>query len=155
LARVAVRRNGVWEPRFTFEPSDERWQDVSIALGEGAEALGLFSTGGGTMAWGAPTIRTRAASALPHVIVFVLDAVRRDGLSAYERTREPRPTSPFFDALAARGALFEDTLSPFGGTWEGSVALFSGYHPETTGAFDGQRLPPGMPTVLRSFARAG
>jgi arylsulfatase A-like enzyme len=63
---------------------------------------------------------------LQGAVLIVLDTLRADGLSAYGN---PRPTSPNIDALAAEGALFEQTISHTAWTLPGFVGLLSARYP--------------------------
>ena len=56
-------------------------------------------------------------------VVIVMDTLRPDHLSCYGYARD---TSPAFDALAARGVLFEQAMSPSSWTLPAMIALLSG-----------------------------
>jgi arylsulfatase A-like enzyme len=64
--------------------------------------------------------------ARPNLVLVVLDALRADHLGAYGYVR---PTSPCFDAIAARAALFEDASAPSSHTVTSMLSLFSGRDP--------------------------
>src|SRR5919197_1865586 len=55
----------------------------------------------------ATACRRIAAEPAPGIILISIDTPRADHLGAYGHTR---PTSPFFDALARRGVLFENAI---------------------------------------------
>ncbi|MBI3072731.1 MAG: sulfatase-like hydrolase/transferase [Deltaproteobacteria bacterium] len=152
LMRIQFGRGKREMAHLVVRPGPDTWKRHVVPIPAGASSLTLESQGPATVAWGASTLWQLPATKRPHVIVVVLDGARRDGLSAYGN---PRETTPFIDGLAAQGALLEDAVAPFGQTWEAIGALFSGYHPETHGAFNGRRLPTGQPTVAAAFARAG
>jgi arylsulfatase A-like enzyme len=57
------------------------------------------------------------------VVLISIDSLRADGLGAYGA---PNETSPAIDALAAEGALFENTFAPTSWTLPSHVTLFTG-----------------------------
>lgn len=68
----------------------------------GAVALGLLA-----LAVGGAACRSERTGR-PNVVLVVVDALRRDHVGAYGY---PQPTTPFVDALAARGQVFENALT--------------------------------------------
>jgi arylsulfatase A-like enzyme len=67
------------------------------------------------------------SSARPRNLLWIsLDTLRPDRLGAYG---QQRPTSPHFDALAARGALFTRAISESSWTLPAHATLFTGLHP--------------------------
>ena len=94
-------------------------------------ALGCGS-GGGTddaTSAGPPTAGTpvRLAAGAPRgAVLFLLDTVRRDRLSAYGYERE---TSPAIDALAESGVLFENVVSYAPWTLPSVAAILSADYP--------------------------
>ncbi|MFC7072935.1 sulfatase [Halovenus rubra] len=67
----------------------------------------------------------------PTVVLFVLDTVRRDRVSAYGYDRE---TTPAFDEFAKKGTLFEDAVSQSSWSVPSHASLFTGEYPTTHGA---------------------
>lgn len=61
-----------------------------------------------------------------HILLVVLDTLRRDHLSTYGYER---PTAPALDDLAARAALFERAFSPAQWTLPAHASLFTGRYP--------------------------
>jgi arylsulfatase A-like enzyme len=99
---------------------------------------------------GAPGCGTDAAQRR-HVLLLTVDTLRPDYLSHHGYDR---PSSPFLDALCARGLVFGDALAPIARTTQALASLFTGVHPQTHGVrrlFD--TLPEGLPT-LAELARA-
>ena len=102
----------------------------------------------------------------PNLVLVVLDALRADHLGAYGQAR---PTSPCFDAIAARGVLFEDASAPSSHTVSSVLSLFSGVDPQrhgnlyfpATNSFRApeRRVRPSVPAELPllavALARAG
>lgn len=95
-----------------------------------------------------------AAFADYNVLVIVIDALRADHLGCYGYER---PTSPFIDAMAADGVLFERAQSLSSYTNESVTSLFLGRfpsaHPWGTGW---QAQPdPDTPALAEQFQGAG
>jgi len=85
----------------------------------------------------------------------VADSLRADRLSA---AGCPRATSPFLDALAARGVLFERAFTPVSPTRPAIATLLSGQHPITHGIV-GKRTPrrprPAMTSLPERLLQEG
>ncbi len=84
----------------------------------------------------------------PDIVLVVIDTLRADRLSAYGY---PRPTSPHLDALAARGALFEDVTAQSSWTLPSMASLFSGRRLFVNAT----SMPPGLPTVAERLEDTG
>jgi len=67
-----------------------------------------------------------------NIILYVLDSLRADHVSAYGYERE---TTPVLDGLAQDGVLFENCIAP--GTWTRPVAssILSGVYPSVHGTY--------------------
>lgn len=90
------------------------------------------------------------------VIFVTIDTLRADHVGAYGY---PRPTTPRFDALAARGALFERAYTPSPITRRAIPAIMTGRY-ATTLAFTPDSWPPRLEpdrhrTLGQTFAGAG
>jgi arylsulfatase A-like enzyme len=72
-----------------------------------------------------------AAPAPPNIVLVVFDTARADRFSAYGY-REAK--TPHFDALAARGVLFENAFATSSWTVPSHASLFTGLYPMTHGA---------------------
>lgn len=68
----------------------------------------------------------------PNVLILVIDALRPDHLGSYGYAR---PTSPNLDALAKRGVLFTDAVSPSSYTRAAVPSIFTSVHPAAHGVF--------------------
>ena len=68
----------------------------------------------------------------PSVLVIVVDALRADHVGALGY---PRATSPAIDALAARGVLFENAVSPSNQTRSSMPSIWTGLLPSRHGVF--------------------
>ena len=91
---------------------------------------------------GAPPTRA------PDVVLIVVDTLRADRLSAYGYER---PTSPFLDARAAEGVLFEDVTAQSSWTLPSMVSLWTGHYLTAYRDLIGR----GVPTLPQAFQRAG
>ena len=115
--------------------------------------------------WRRPRIEGRAEQAAPpvlaadarpprppiNVLLYVVDTLRRDRLSAYGYERN---TSPHLDELAARGTLFANAYAPSASTGPSLSALFASRHPSEFSAF---LKPSGgvAVTLAEAFSAAG
>ena len=73
-----------------------------------------------------PEARAARETGARHILLVVLDTLRRDHLSTYGYER---PTAPALDELAARAALFERAFSPAQWTLPAHASLFAGRYP--------------------------
>jgi len=91
----------------------------------------------------------------PNVIVYLIDTLRADHVSAYGYERD---TTPTIDALAAESIVFENAYAPSSWTHPSVGTLFTGVLPSRHGAKrPDQRLRPDLVTlagVLRSHGYA-
>jgi len=89
----------------------------------------------------------------PNVLLIVLDTLRADRLSCYGYGRA---TSPFIDALAAEGAVFENTFSTCCWTLPSHASLFTGRHPLQAGATsETLHLPGENTTIAEALSASG
>lgn len=145
--RVAVATDEEGEVRAEVEPAPG---PLAIALpGAGGPArVRLVAAGnpaGGLLvrglALGARTARTelaagtpaasgdqRAPARRPDLVIYLVDALRRDGLACYGN---PRRVSPNLDRLAADGVLFEDAVAQSAWTRTSVASLFTGLDPSS------------------------
>ncbi len=85
--------------------------------------------------------QTPNPSTSPNIVLIVLDAVRRDHLSAYGYWRQ---TTPYIDSLAASGVRFERAYATSCWTLPSHASLFTGLYPSQhgvdldTGPLDGR-----------------
>jgi hypothetical protein len=87
----------------------------------------------------------------PNVVLVSIDTLRADHLGVYGY---PRATSPFIDAVGARGAVFDDVVTPMPATDPSHAAMLTGLHPLRTGLLsNAMPLPPGFETVAEAFRR--
>ncbi len=97
--------------------------------------------------------------ARPNVLLFTVDSLRLDHVSALGRgnSREPRDvTTPAFDRFASDGVLFENAVSTTSWTLPSHAALMTGLPDELHGVLDNfQRLSPGLVTLAELLQGAG
>ena len=94
-----------------------------------------------------------ARASAPDVLLITIDTLRRDHISAYG---ESPVQTPNIDALAARGVLFEDAVTPFGETAPAHAAMLSGRHPFRSGVLsNGDHLKNGVVTVPEQLHEDG
>ena len=95
-----------------------------------------------------------ARSSPPFDVVLVSwDTTRRDHLSAYGYER---PTTPVFDALAERGALFTQATAQMTITNPSHATMFTGLYPHTHGVGENTReLPDELVSVTELLAEQG
>jgi arylsulfatase A-like enzyme len=93
------------------------------------------------------------AAAPRNILLLSIDTLRADHLGCYGYARD---TSPNLDALAARGVLFEQVVSPAPWTMPAHASLLSGVYPRHHGvrAF-GQPLPARLSTLASALGAAG
>ena len=94
----------------------------------------------------------------PNVVIIAVDSLRPDHLGCYGYGRA---TSPEIDALAARGALFENVVSQASWTTPSFATVLTSLYPSQHGAVTiTSMLTPGLPTLAvilkaRGYATCG
>jgi len=97
--------------------------------------------------------RAMHRAAGPNVLLITIDTLRADHLSAYGY---PRETSPVLDALARRGALFENALTPTPRTTQAIASMMTSLYPQTHGIRTlWGSLPRTRVTLAERFRDAG
>lgn len=87
------------------------------------------------------------------IVLISIDTLRADHLGAYGYAR---PTSPFFDRLAARGVLFERAYAQYPGTLQSHMSIFTGLYPGEHDVMPPALvLSPQIPTLPELLSRAG
>jgi arylsulfatase A-like enzyme len=86
-------------------------------------------------------------------VLISIDTLRADHLGSYGYER---PTSPFFDSLAARGTLFTEAYAQYPSTLVSHMSMFTGLLPREHGVFPPNSiLAPEVETFPQVFQRAG
>ncbi len=94
-----------------------------------------------------------------NALLITIDSLRTDHVSAHGRVNPfnaSEPTTPAFDALAARGVLFENAFSTTSWTLPSHAALMTGLPDDLHGVHDNfQRLAPELVTLAQLFRDGG
>lgn len=126
--------------------------DRALPAARGALGAALLAVAGGCGSDDAP-------SGPPHVLLLSVDSLRQDHASAYgyESNGPAREsTTPTFDALAARGVLFENARSTTSWTLPSHMALFTGLPDPLHGVVENRhRLADQTITLAQLFSDAG
>lgn len=89
----------------------------------------------------------------PDIIFLVLDTQRADRLGCYGHNRA---VTPNLDRWAAKGALFEQAISPAQWTVPSHASMFTGRYPTAHQVVQSnQSLPPDLPHVAEVLRAAG
>lgn len=104
--------------------------------------------------WFEPSLTTsRSADERPNVLLIVLDTLRADRLGCYGYERA---TSPYIDAFAKEGVVFEDAWSSAPWTLPSHASLLSSLYANQHGVFSpGDRLGSNVVTVAEALWHAG
>jgi len=87
------------------------------------------------------------------VVLISIDSLRADHVGAYGYERD---TTPFLDALAARGVLFEHAISPCPRSLPAHMSMLTGLYPPEHGVVDpGLRPSPAVPLLAEHLQAAG
>jgi arylsulfatase A-like enzyme len=81
-----------------------------------------------------PGLPAEAGPGGPHIVLITFDTLRADHLGCYGY---PRPTSPWVDALAARGARFERAYSTSSWTPPSMATIMTSLYPRDHGVTHG------------------
>jgi arylsulfatase A-like enzyme len=89
----------------------------------------------------------------PNVLLVVLDATRKDHLSAYGYDR---PTTPALEELADEGTRYEQAITPSPWTPPSHASMFTGRYPSGHGVYNSQlSLEYDGPTLAELLSDAG
>ncbi len=155
LGRLAVRPARALADRITA-----RGRLVPLPLAVGVGVVVVAAT-----AWTAPSftlsplprdvryakLPSRGKLETPNVVFVTIDTLRADHLGCYGYER---PTSPFLDALAAKGTIFEDAVAAAAWTKPATGTILTGLYPSRHGALyhgSSLQLPEGHKTLAESF----
>lgn len=146
-ARVRARR---W---FDLRVDLDRFADREIEL-ELSVTSEAGARGPGSGAWSDPVVYAPGAhDPRPSFLVVSIDTLRARDVGAYGY---PRDTTPFLDATARRGALFEQALTAAVTTGPSHMSLFTGLYPVNHGLRTGlDRKAPGVATAAQLLRAAG
>ena len=148
---LLVRRlvPGRWIPRFVAPATLTGLGLVTLAI---ATTWALVSARGEADEPFAGERGTASPDA-PHIVFVLVDTLRADVLGSYG---DPGGLSPHSDALAARGAVFEDVLAPTSWTLPSIASLFTSREPWRHGVVDfPNQLPSDLDSLPKALGRAG
>jgi uncharacterized sulfatase len=92
----------------------------------------------------------------PHLLLIVLDTLRRDRLGAYGALRSGASVSPVFDQFAAEGTRYARAVAPAQWTVPAHASLFTGRYPSEHGVTQSSsRLSETIPTAAEHLRAAG
>lgn len=96
----------------------------------------------------------RAPAEPPDVLLITVDTLRADALHTYGF---PQPSTPQMDALAARGALFENAIAASSRTVpsHASIMVSRWVRAHSVRSFNGSTRLEGHPTLAERFREAG
>lgn len=98
-------------------------------------------------------LTTAPAHGRTNLLLVTIDTLRADRMGAYGNARD---TSPWFDAVAADGALFERVYAQRGSTWPSLVSILASQHPVTHGVrHNGQKLQGDPATLAHALGAQG
>ncbi len=88
-----------------------------------------------------------------NLLLVTVDTLRADRMGAYGN---PRDTTPWFDALATEGALFERVYAQRGSTWPSLVSILASQQPVSHGVrHNGQALEGDPATLAHALGAQG
>lgn len=137
-----------WVP-FKADLSNFAGQKVRIAF----SVSGVDDQSPSPACWGDPLVfATETNCAATPVILVSIDTLRADHLSCYGYKRE---TTPFLDALAKEGVLFENAISPETWTLPSHASMFTGLYPKHHGVTPNANLAEATLTLPEAMRQAG
>jgi len=93
-----------------------------------------------------------APAGAPNVLLLVMDTERAGSMSLYGT---PEPTTPYQDALAQRGVVFEAAHSTAPWTLPSHASMFTGHYASATGADWSSPMRSDLPTLAEAFLAHG
>ncbi len=144
---------GIWHP-IRAELPVELGSPVRLHFSIERDAA-VGSAGAGSRAvWAAPRLLRAGGDPPPNVLLIVLDTLRADRTSAYGYAR---PTTPFLEELASRGATVAEMISPYPTTLPSHWTMFSGLNTLRHGTYRPglEDWPSEMVPLAERLQRAG
>ena len=150
--RVAALERDIRDLRLGVEDmqADRRAMEQAVRT---AQAEGRLTYDRNPDGWDPTRALPAGDPARPDVILLSVDTLRADHLGVYGYDR---PTSPYIDALAARGARFANTWSPAPWTLPSHTTMLSGQLTSTHGVIeDHLKIPADVRMIQEVFHDAG
>jgi arylsulfatase A-like enzyme len=155
---VRIGHGGGWRTVFsTVIEGDSLWHDYELNLsywaGQTVDVMFVTTAEERTLGlWSNPVLLGEPMDK-PNVVVFLVDALRADHMGAYGYFRN---TSPVFDSLCTKGALFERTYSNGTTTKYSIPSLFTSNPISATGVrHQTDVLPDEFPTLAEILRAMG
>jgi len=94
------------------------------------------------------------ATSIQRIVLVSIDTLRADALGAYGN---PLNTSPYIDAIAEQGTLFENCIAPSPMTFPSHATMLTGLHPLQHGVLVNMqaKLPQGIATLPERLGELG
>jgi arylsulfatase A-like enzyme len=122
---------------------------LKTALLVSGAVVGAAALAGSSVDYGS----ARAVSTDTSVLLITVDTLRKDHVSTGEAGAVPTPN---LQALAARGVVFDNAITPLPETAPAHAAMLTGRHPARLGMrSNSSRLARGVPMVQEQLAREG
>jgi arylsulfatase A-like enzyme len=130
-----------------------RWSGLAVTFELSASAVNARRAPLAT-AWSDPVVHSaQREPAPPNILIVSIDTLRARSVGAYGYGRD---TTPFIDALAEQGTLFEKVITPSVTTAPSHMSLFTGLYPEHHGMRTGMdSKTAGSITAAARFRAAG
>lgn len=140
-------QGSVWVSR-SVNLADYAGQRIVVSLEAEADVVGTAAY------WGAPILTGAFEDERPNVILYVIDSAGADFMSVYGHER---PTTPFMEELAARGAVFERAYSNSTWTKISTPSFLTSLHSSALGGYVSREdvLPEDVETLPQLLQRAG
>jgi arylsulfatase A-like enzyme len=158
---VRVRqRHGDTDSQILVAPiAGAGWHDLTAMLANSAPStitVEAETTAPAVVTWSTPvSLAADTAADKPHIIVYVVDALRADALGLYGAKTTSTPT---IDALGRLSAVFERAYAAASWTKPSIATLLTSLYPSTHGLgsrFYSDQLPESVPTLQSRLAEAG
>lgn len=129
------------------------WSGLAVTLEFSASAVNARRAPLAT-AWSDPVVHAaQLEPGTPNILIVSIDTLRARSVGAYGYGRD---TTPFMDALAERGTLFETAITASVTTAPSHMSLFTGLYPEHHGMRTGtDSKTPESVTAAARFRAAG
>jgi arylsulfatase A-like enzyme len=140
---------------------DGKWKTVSVPLtpgGDGSAKLSFEVVVNGRQGTAPavlvsdPRLQPSGSASRPNVLIWTIDALRRDYVGLYGCRRG---TTPFLDELAKECVVFDDAYAQSCWTKPSVAAMLTGLYPGQLGTLELERLPSAAVTLPEMLGAAG
>lgn len=153
---LAIPAGRLWRGRLSFTADSETpggsAENASIVI-ERPALRGPRSLPPADSPSPASALRASKPPLRPNIVLYMVDALRKDHLGCYGYSR---PTSPHLDRFAADAVLFEDALAQSSWTRPSVASILTGLWPQNHRAMSASNvLPNGVDTLQERLRAAG